>query len=144
MCTRIALLIRCEQGRNSLLCAFNVRIRDGFTYETGSTNAKKCPCGHFLRWWNRRELNPRPKTPWHNLLRGHSFYWNSPQGAPNDRLAYRVAILCMTDSMAKGRCMFTTNLTHGGSRSPHPRYGRHYCRITAYAARATLLLSFII
>ena len=98
----------------------------------------------LLWWWNRRELNPRPKTPWHNLLRGHSFYWNSPQGAPNDRLTYWVAILCMTDSMAKDRCMFTTNLTHGGSRSPHPRYGRHYCRVTAYAARATVLLSFII
>ncbi len=42
------------------------------------------------------------------------------------------------------RYKFTTDLTHGESRSPLPRYGRHYCRITAYAARATLVLSFII
>ena len=42
------------------------------------------------------------------------------------------------------RFMFTTDLTHGGSRSPHPRYGRLKSRVTAYAARATELLSFII
>ena len=64
----------CEQNPNSLLCVFNMRMRDGFSCETGSTNAKKCPYGHFLRWWNRRELNPRPKTPWYNLLRGQSFF----------------------------------------------------------------------
>ncbi len=54
----------------------------------------------------------------------------------------RVALLCMIDTRAKSRFMFTTDLTHGGSRSPHPRYGRFYNRVTAYAARATLLLSF--
>ena len=42
------------------------------------------------------------------------------------------------------RFMFTTNLTHGESRSTHSRYGRLKSRITAYAARATVLLSFII
>ena len=41
-----------------------------------------------------------------------------------DRLHPQVAIFCMTDSMAKGRCMFTTDLTHGESRSPLSRYGR--------------------
>ena len=41
MWPRIALLIRCEQGRNSLLCAFNVRIRDGFNVGTVSTKKKK-------------------------------------------------------------------------------------------------------
>ena len=54
-----------------------------------------------------------------------------------------VAFLCMTVTKAKSRFMFTTDLTHGGSRSPHPRYGRLKSRITAYAARATVLLSFI-
>jgi hypothetical protein len=39
----------------------------------------------------------------------------------------------------------TTNLTHGASRSPLTRYGRHnWAASAAYAAIATVLLSFII
>ena len=63
---------------------------------------------------------------------------------PVNRLQELVALLCMTDTSANSRYMFTTDLTHGGSRSPHPRYGRLKSRVTAYAARATVLLSFII
>ena len=62
---------------------------------------------------------------------------------PTNRLRGLVALLCMTDTSANSRCMFTTDLTHGGSRSPHPRYGWLKSHVTAYAARATVLLSFI-
>ena len=54
----------------------------------------------------------------------HSFKI-SPRGAPGDRLSGRVALFSMTDARAKYRCMFTTHLTHGRSRSPLRRYGRH-------------------
>ncbi len=54
----------------------------------------------------------------------HSFEI-SPRGAPGDRLSGRVALFSMTDARAKYRCMFTTHLTHGRSRSPLRRYGRH-------------------
>ena len=37
-----------------------------------------------------------------------------------------VAFLCVTDTKAKSRFTCTTDLTHGESRSPLPRYGRHY------------------
>ena len=62
---------------------------------------------------------------------------------PRDRPLSWVALFCLTDTRAKSRFKFTTDLTHGGSRSPHPRYGRLKSRVTAYAARATVLLSFI-
>ena len=54
----------------------------------------------------------------------HSFEI-SPRGAPGDRLSGRVALFSMTDVRAKYRCMCTTHLTHGRSRSPLRRYGRH-------------------
>ena len=58
---------------------------------------------------------------------------------------FRQGSLLMHDRYkGNSRFMFTTDLTHGGSRSPHPRYGRLKSRVTAYAARATELLSFII
>ena len=37
----------CEQNPNSLLCVFNVCMRDGFTCETDSTNAKSALADTF-------------------------------------------------------------------------------------------------
>ena len=79
-------------------------------------------CDFF--WWNRRELNPCPKTSWYNLLRGQSYLLKFPSASADRQAIALVALLCLTDTRAKSRFRFTTNLTHGGSRSPHPRYGR--------------------
>ena len=54
----------------------------------------------------------------------HSFEV-SPRGAPGDRLSGRVALFSVIDARAKYRCTCTTHLTHGRSRSPLRRYGRH-------------------
>ena len=80
----------------------------------------------FSFWWNRRELNPCPKTSWYNLLRGQSYLLKFPFVSADRQAMTPVALLCLTDTRAKSRFKFTTNLTHGGSRSPHPRYGRHF------------------
>ena len=93
-------------------------------------------------WWNRRELNPCPKASWYNLLRGQSCLLKFPSVRADRQALLRVALWCVTDARANSRFTCTTDLTHGGGRSPPSRYGRHYCRVTAYAARATLLLSF--
>ena len=77
-------------------------------------------------WWTRRELNPCPKTSWYNLLRGQSYLLKIPSKSAGRQALSLVALWCLTDTRAKSRFKFTTNLTHGGSRSPHPRYGRHF------------------
>ena len=80
----------------------------------------------WMHWWNRRELNPCPKTSWYNLLRGQSYLLGFPAVSADRQALTLVALLCLTDTRAKSRFRCTTNLTHGGSRSPHPRYGRHF------------------
>ena len=77
-----------------------------------------------LLWWTRRELNPCPKTSWYNLLRGQSYLLKFPAVNADRQALTLVALLCLTDTRANSRFRCTTKLTHGGSRSPHPRYGR--------------------
>ncbi len=42
---------------------------------------------------------------------GSLSFENSPAGASANRLSFRVALLCLIGSRAKGRCKFTANMT---------------------------------
>lgn len=99
--------------------------RSGSTRKSDSSKSKRDAQGvPFAFWWNRRELNPCPKTSWYNLLRGQSYLLEFPSASADRQAIALVALLCLIDTRAKSRFRCTTNLTHGGSRSPHPRYGR--------------------
>jgi len=90
-------------------------------------------------WWSRRELNPCPKINSHNLLRRQSIYWISPlerrlTGSPQG------SFLMRDPYKSNFGCTCTTDLTHGGSRSPLPRYGRHYCRVSSLRCHCNFIV----
>ena len=132
----------CHRGRLRIqifkACIFTYSLRQFFepysaqkcracsTNEGSSKMKRDALCVPFHFWWNRRELNPCPKTSWYNLLRGQSYLLRFPSVIADRQAMTSVAFLCLTDTKANSRFRFTTDLTHGGSRSPHPRYGRHF------------------
>ncbi len=85
-------------------------------------------------------MNPCPKNSWHNLLRGQLIFYYSLSGTPTSWLAFKVSLLCLIGSRENRRCKFTTDLTHGRSRSPLLRYGRHYCRVTALGCKCNSIV----
>ena len=59
-------------------------------------------------WWNRRELNPCPKTSWYNLLRGQSYLLEIPFVSADRQAMTPVALWCLTDARANSLFRCTT------------------------------------
>ena len=127
-----ALNIWCEQGRG---------CPSGFAPRPVKKENEGAPCvrSRFF-WWRRRESNPCPKARLYNLLRGQSVYLGFPFVSADGQALTRVALFCVTGSRAKARCTVTTDLTHGGSRSPLPRYGRSYDRDCSLRCKSNFIV----